>query len=78
MTFVVSVAHTNFLCVAYNATTIYAQLSNPWIKSHTYVLRHAVVWCGSSVLQSVQTSVTFNLLCFPLTDEIKEELEKQK
>lgn len=78
MTFVVSVAHTNFLCVAYNATTIYAQLSNPWIKSHTYVLRHAAVWCGSSVLQSVQTSVTFNLLCFPLTDEIKEELEKQK
>lgn len=72
MTFVVSVAHTNFLCVAYNATTIYAQLSNPWIKSH------AAVWCGSSVLQSVQTSVTFNLLCFPLTDEIKEELEKQK
>lgn len=46
MTFVVSVAHTNFLCVAYNATTIYAQLSNPWIKSHTYVLRHAAVWCG--------------------------------
>lgn len=44
MTFVVSVAHTNFLCVAYNATTIYAQLSNPWIKSHTYVLRHAAVW----------------------------------
>lgn len=45
MTFVVSFAHTNFLCVAYNATTIYAQLSNPWIKSHTCAAaRSGVVW----------------------------------